>query len=218
MLKITAKPGQGFKKLLADAQAEASRADKATVKALGRFGAIVRQDARKLIGSPVRAPKFRQVYLDDEKRLITITTPAVAPRAPGKPPRARFGGNEFATLRNIRYLPDYNRNLVQIGFWETGVKYSGKSGAELHEFGGRFNTRIFMMRTDATQQDIQTRRKNGMLTRTRKSTRIVPVESRRYGRPVTFNMPKRPTMAPAFDKHKNNMTQIWIDYYNARRR
>ena len=87
MLKITAKPGQGFKKLLADAQAESKRANQATIRALGRFGAIVRQDARKLIGSPVRAPKFRQVYLDDEKRVITITTPAVAPRAPGKPPR-----------------------------------------------------------------------------------------------------------------------------------
>lgn len=218
MLKITAKPGQGFKKLLADAQAESKRANQATIRALGRFGAIVRQDARKLIGPPVRPAKFRQVYLDDEKRLINVVTPAVKPRAPGKPPRARFSGNEFATLRNIRYLPDYNRKLVQIGFWETGVKYSGKSGAELHEFGGRFNTRVFMMRTDATQQDIQTRRKNGILTRTRKTTRIVPIESRRYGRPVTFNMPKRPTIAPAFDKHKNNMTQIWIDYYNARRR
>ncbi len=218
MLKITAKPGQGWKKTLADAKAEAKYASDATRKAIDRFGAIVRQDARKLIGSPVRSPKFRTIYLDDEKRTIKVATPAVKPRPPGKPPRARFSGNEYATLRNIRYVPDYRKGVTQIGYWAVGVKYGTLFGAELHEFGGRYQTRVFMMKTDATNEDIRTRRKNGILVRTRKSNSLVPVESRRYGRPVSFNMPKRPVMAPAFDKHKNRMTQIWIDYYNARRR
>lgn len=218
MLKITAKPGQGFKKLLADAQAESKRANQATIRALGRFGAIVRQDARKLIGAPTAPRKFRKVWLTDEQRYALVTARVSAPRPPGKPPRARRKGDNYATIRNIRYLPDYRKNIVQIGFWGINVKYGSAEGAELHEFGGVFKTRIILVPGDVTQESLEVRKDGKRTVATRKYSKLNIIESRKKGRPVTFRMPKRPTIAPAFNKHKNNMTQIWIDYYNARRR
>lgn len=199
-----------FKGVLAFAEREKQRVDKATVKALSRFGAILRQDARKRIGTPVKKQKpVAEVWSYGKKH--TIYSKPTPPRPPGKAPRAR-SYDEFNTLRNIRWIPYFRRSVIRVGVWETGVKYKGGlSGAEMHEFGLTFRTKVFYARTDLTLENTMSRKGQRRI----KSQRLAIVESKKYGKPVTFKMPKRPIMRPPFDKHKNNMTQIWIDYYKA---
>ena len=43
---------------------QTKRAERATERTLERFGAIVRQDARKLIGSPAKGAKFTKQIVD----------------------------------------------------------------------------------------------------------------------------------------------------------
>jgi len=211
-LRIFAKD-YNFKNVLKYAEREKQRVDSVTVKALSRFGAIVRQDARKAIGKPVAKQKpIGEVWSYGKKQ--TVWSKAMAPRPAGKPPRARTHG-ELNTLRNVRWIPFFRRAVVRIGVWETGVKYrGGLSGAELHEFGLTYRTKVFFRKADITKENVMSRQGKLRL----KSQRVEITESRKYGKPITLKMPKRPIMRPPFDKHKNNMTQIWIDYYNARRR
>ena len=210
-LRIIAKD-YNFKRVLSVARREKERVDRATVKAIDRFGAIVRQDARKAIGSPVRKTRpVGEVWFEGRNR--TIWSKPTPPRAPGKPPRARTN-DQFNSLKNIRYIPFYRRGFVRIGVWETGVSYrGGKSGAELHEFGMTYTTRVLYVPTELTMENTMSRKGKRRV----KSQSVTLLEWAKYGKPMTFRMPKRPIMRPPFEKHKNRMTQIWIDYYKASR-
>lgn len=204
--------GKGnFKKIMRLREQAIKRADKATVKALDRFGAVIRQDSKRLIGSYAKARKTEWKVVDGRRELIV--TPPSKPRSPGQPPRSRTN-HEFYSLRNIRYISDYRKARVKIGPWRTGnTKYGTKTVPDLHEFGGTITTRVRYMQDNLTRQNIK--RRKGQLTRV--SSRVTMIESKR-GTPATFKIPKRPFMRPAFKKHKSKATKIWADYYKAARR
>lgn len=208
-IRVTAK-GRNFKKLMRIRDQQIKRADRATVKALDRFGAIIRQDSKRAIGSYAKARKLQYKTVDG--RSTPVVTPPSKPRSPGQPPRSRTS-HEFYSLRNIRFLSDYENARVRIGPWDTGgAEYNGKTVPDLHEFGGTITTRVVYMKSDLTRQNI--RRRQGQLTQV--STNVVLYETKR-GQPATFKIPKRPFMRPSFQKHKRKATQIWRDYYRAQR-
>lgn len=213
-----------FKQIMRMRDKAIQRADKATVKALDRFGAIVRQDAKKAIGSPARGPKFttKEVWIETElfpglsaevPRDIRVMTPPPKPRPPGQPPKARIN-HEFASLRNIRFISNYAKGSVRIGFWDIGgIKYNGHTVPDLHEFGLSYTARVLYMPVDTvTSADIKrVKGKNKVV-----STQLRLVETSK-GKPMSFRMPKRPTMGPVFKKQKKKASKIWADYYKARR-
>jgi len=187
---------------------QVKRASKATAKTLERFGAIIRQDARKLIGSVARGPKFTEKIVDGRPQMIV--TPGPKPRPAGKPPKAR-NASEAASIRAIIYDAKPEEGYVRIGPRRLNQKgYQGKLIPELHEFGGTVSTKVIAKPAEPTQQNLK--KKKGQLTQV--STRVIYIESKR-GKPVTFKMPKRPYMKPAFDRHKKEATKIWKQYYKA---
>lgn len=189
---------------------QVARAKRATAKTLERFGAIIRQDARKLIGSVARGPKFTEKVVDGVKQ--QVVTPGPKPRPAGKPPRARSEG-EAASIRAIIYEAKPDDGYVRIGPRRLGQKgYQGKLIPELHEFGGTVTTKVIVKSAELTQQNL--RKRKGQLTQV--SSRVVWIESKR-GKPVTFKMPKRPFMKPAFERHKKKATKIWKQFYKATR-
>lgn len=204
--------GKGnFKKIMRLREQAIKRADRATVKALDRFGAVIRQDSKRLIGPYAKTKKMQWKTVDGRKELI-VTNPS-KPRAPGQPPRSRTS-HEFYSLRNIRYISDYKKARVRIGPWRTsGTKYGTKTVPDLQEFGGTITTRIIFMKTALTRENVK--RRKGQLTQV--SSRVEIHESKR-GRPATIKIPKRPFMRPAFKKHKSKATKIWADYYKVQRR
>lgn len=226
--------GRNFKKLMKIRDQQVKRADKATVKAIDRFGAVIRQDSRRAIGSHAKPRKSRWATVDGKKMMIV--TPASKPRSPGQPPRSRTS-HEFHSLRNIRYLSDYKKARVRIGPWDTGGrKYGNKTVPDLHEFGGTITTKVIMVPDSPTSANVKRQRvmidpatgkrmrgpdgrflKMSKEQLTQISTRVSMVESD-TGKPVTFRIPKRPFMRPSFNKHKRKATQIWRDYYRAQRK
>lgn len=189
---------------------QVSRAKKATAKTLERFGAIIRQDARKLIGPVARGPKFTEKVVDG--RPTQVVTPAPPPRPAGKPPKAR-NASEAASIRAIIYDAKPDEGYVRIGPRRLSQKgYGGKLIPELHEFGGVVSTKVIIKSAEPTQQNL--RKRKGQLTQV--TSRVIYVESKR-GKPVIFKMPKRPFMRPAFDRHKKKATKIWKEYYKAMR-
>ncbi len=208
-IKVRAR-GRNFKKLMRIRDQQIKRADKATVKALERFGAVIRQDAKRAIGSYAKPKRIKWETVDG--RQVPIVTPASKPRSPGQPPRSRTG-HEFYSLRNIRYLTDFEKARVRIGPWDTGGKeYNGKTVPDLQEFGGTITTRVVYAQASITRQNV--RRRRGQLTQV--SSRVVIHETDK-GQPATFRIPKRPFMRPVFRKHKSKATKIWRDYYRAQR-
>lgn len=204
------------------------RADRATVMALDRFGAVIRQDSKRLIGAPSNKWRLTKKEVSvpteifgqtiDVPQMITVGTPPSKPRAPGQPPRARNGHDHYS-LRNIRFISDYKKARVRIGPWRTsGKKYGTKTVPDLQEFGGVINTRVrFVPVQTVTSADLKRVRKNGRSRLEIVSSRVIMVESK-LGQPATFKIPKRPFMRPAFRKHKSKATKIWADYYKAARR
>ena len=185
------------------------RADRATEKTLERFGAIVRQDARKLIGSPVKPAKLKMEIVDGKEQLIA--TPPVQARPAGKPPRARREGTP--DIRKIIYVKDLPKRKVAIGpMAYSGKKYGGLSVPEIHEFGAVVTVKVLKVPTQLTRANVKKRK--GQLTQV--SSSVVLVESKR-GVPMVMKMPKRPFMRPAYDRHKSKATKIWKEYYRASR-
>lgn len=185
------------------------RADRATEKTLERFGAIVRQDARKLIGSPVKPRKYKKEMVDGKEQLIA--TPPTKPRPAGKPPRARSDGTP--SIRKIIYVKDLANQKVAIGpMAYSGKKYGGLSVPEIHEFGAVVTVRVVRVRTQITQANVKKRK--GQLTQV--SSNLTLLEYKR-GTPMVMKMPKRPFMRPAYDRHKSKATKIWKEYYKASR-
>ncbi len=209
-MPVKVKARANFKKLMRMREKAIQRADKATVKALDRFGAIIRQDSKRAIGSYAKPKKIQWKTVDGKS--IPVITPASKPRSPGQPPRSRTS-HEFYSLRNIRYLSDYKNAKVRIGPWNTGgKKYGSKTVPDLHEFGGTITTRVVYAQASVTRQNLRKRR--GQLTQV--SSRVEIHETGK-GKPATFRIPKRPFMRPSFDKHKKKATKIWRDYYRAQR-
>jgi hypothetical protein len=139
-----------------------------------------------------------------------IVTPGPKPRPAGKPPKAR-NASEAASIRAIIYDAKPEEGYVRIGPRRLNQKgYQGKLIPELHEFGGTVSTKVIAKPAEPTQQNLK--KKKGQLTQV--STRVIYIESKR-GKPVTFKMPKRPYMKPAFDRHKKEATKIWKQYYKA---
>ena len=231
-IKLRAR-GRNFKKLMRIRDQQIKRADKATVKALDRFGAIIRQDSKRAIGSYAKTKKMGYETVDG--RRVFVVTPASKPRSPGQPPRSRTS-HEFYSLRNIRYLSDYEKARVRIGPWNTGGEmYGTKTVPDLQEFGGTINTKVKFVPAALTRQDIKTQRvaidpatgkrmrgPDGRFIRmtkeqkTQVSSRVTMIESK-DGRPMSIRIPKRPFMRPSFQKHKRKATQIWRDYYRAQK-
>jgi len=201
-----------FKKIMRIRDKEIKRYDKATVKALERFGAIVRQDAKKLIGSPARTRNAKWKVVDGKKTFVA--TPPSDPRAPGSPPKARTG-HEFYSLRNIRYVTDFAKRKVMIGPWNTsGKRYGSKTIPDLQEFGGTITTRVRRISGGVTAKDIK--RRKGQLTQV--STRVQIIETSKGGIPAVIKIPKRPFMRPAYKRHKTKATKIWVEFYKASKR
>jgi len=227
-MAVRAKLTGNFKQIMKIRDREIQRADKATVRALDRFGAIIRQDSRRAIGAP--ATKWRltkkEVFVPTEifgqlvtiPKDITVATPPAKPRAAGSPPRARTD-HDFRSLRNIRYISDYKKATVKIGPWRTGKKdYGGKTIPELQEFGGSINTKVaYIPLNTVTPKDLKKVRRNGQSRLEIVSSQRIMIESK-DGVPKTFQIPKRPFMRPSYLKHKKKATQIWADYYKATRR
>jgi hypothetical protein len=186
------------------------RAEKATDKTLERFGAIIRQDARKLIGAPAKKKNFSIKVVDGKEQMIV--TPPSKPRPAGSPPKARTTV-EGASLRTIIYNIDDSKKFVRIGPKRLPAKgYNGKLIPEIHEFGATITVKLLKIRGELTQQNV--RKRKGQLTQV--SSRLILVESK-SGKPTVVKMPKRPYMRPAFDRHKNKATKIWKEYYKAMR-
>jgi hypothetical protein len=225
-----------FKRIMRMKEKEMKRVDKATARALERFGAIVRQDAKKLIGSYAKTKKGEWKTVDGKRTFVV--TPASKPRPPGSPPRNRTN-NDFYTLRNIRYITDFRKRRVRIGPWKTGrAKYNGLTIPEIHEFGARVMVRVAFVESPVTFKDLKrTRAKIDPITGKRlrgKDGRFITsskerltisglrnrsiIETNRGGVAMLMQYPKRPFMRPAYLKHKNKCTQIWIDYYKATKR
>lgn len=217
---------KGLKQVERDLQKRSRGIDAVSKNALNRFGAIIRQDARKRIGSPVKPPRFKSIYLSDHKRFVQVVTKPSKPRAPGQSPKARMKDG-YASIRNIKYETDMSTRNVRIGFVDIKAKYGNKTGAELQEFGGTYTAKFRLVPTPIALEHLKkTRevvkiREGGKLHRdihtiwTQNKQEWYPVHDRR-GQQMTFRNPKRPTMKPVFNKHKNRMTKIFIDYYRAR--
>lgn len=187
------------------------RADRATDRALNRFGAIIRQDSRKLIGPPARGAKFRWKIIDGKRQMVV--TPPTKPRPPGSPPRAR-NTSEGANLRTIIYTVDKAKRSVRIGPMKLsgGKTYGGKPVPELHEFGATITVRVRKVQASITRENVKRRKGRD----TQVSSRMILVESKN-GTPSVVKMPRRPFMRPAYERHKSKATQIWKDYYKASR-
>lgn len=210
-MPVKVKARANFKQLMRMREQAIKRADNATVKALDRFGAVIRQDSKRAIGSYAKPKKIQWKTVDG--RNVPVVTPASKPRSPGQPPRSRTS-HEFYSLRNIRYLSDYKKARVRIGPWNTGgKKYGSKTVPDLQEFGGIITTKVVRYAGSVTNQNLKKRK--GQLTQV--STNVQVVESDK-GQPTTFKIPKRPFMRPSFQKHKSKATKIWADYYKAQRR
>ena len=208
------------------------RADSATTKTLDRFGAIIRQDARKLIGQPSRPRKITKkmvmvpvvsqsgrTYL--RRQNILVSTPPPKPRPPGKPPKDR-GKSDYMSLRNIIYKTDRQRSRVRIGTVQSnGKTYNGKTVPDLHEFGATITVRIRRIPTITTMNDLKKRtnttsrgKKIQSLTKVRSGMDIIESIG---GTSTRVKIPKRPYMRPAFQRHKSKATKIWKEYYQATR-
>jgi hypothetical protein len=216
LLDLNIRPGKGFKTVIAEARKQIKAIDKISFKALDRFGAIIRQDARKAIGSPTKPQKrIRRVRVNGQQ--ISVYTPEKMPRSPGKPPIARHQDRNMG-VRKILYITDPRGKDVKIGFGDVDFKMGTKWGAELHEFGGTFTARVKYVPKLVTAKQITKRKlkRGGVRELNKMSHTQVGVVSSISGKPMNFKMPKRPTMAPALARHRNKMTKIWIDYYKAR--
>lgn len=188
---------------------QTKRAERATEKTLERFGAIVRQDARKLIGSPAKGAKFTKQIVDG--REVAILKPGPPPRPAGKPPRAR--GDDTVSIRKIIYVKDMNKRKVSIGpMAYNSKKYGGLSVPEIHEFGATVIVKITRVRGTLTKDNLS--KSKGQYTQ--KSSSLIIMESK-YGVPTPMKMPRRPYMRPAYDRHKSKATKIWKEYYKASR-
>jgi hypothetical protein len=208
MLKLKAKT-RGFQRIIQQANRRISAIQDIDRRALERFGAIIRQDARKLIGNPVKPQKQIRTEVIDGKP-VTVYQKRRKPRPPGKPPMARYGDRDFG-IRKIVYEVNLGKRDVKIGFAGWSRKLGSKWGAELHEFGGTFTAKVRYIPALITLQNIK--RRKGKTTIAHQDLALI---TSRTGRPMNFKMPKRPTMAPALARHRNKMTKIWVDYYKAR--
>ena len=208
MLKLKAKT-RGFQRIIQQADRRISALKDIDKKALERFGAIIRQDARKLIGSPVKPQKqIRTEVIDGEQ--VAVYQQGRKPRPPGKSPMARYGDRDFG-IRKIIYEVDLAKRDVKIGFGAWGKKIGSKWGAELHEFGGTFTAKVRYIPKLITLQNIKRRR--GQTTIANRDLGLITSKT---GRPMSFKMPKRPTMSTAQARHASKMTKIWVEYYKAR--
>jgi hypothetical protein len=208
MLKLKAKT-RGFQRIIQQANRRISALQDIDRRALERFGAIIRQDARKLIGNPVKPQKQIRTEVIDGKP-VAVYQKGRKPRPPGKPPMARYGDRDFG-IRKIVYEVNLGKRDVKIGFAGWSRKLGSKWGAELHEFGGTFTAKVRYIPALITLQNIK--RRKGKTTIAHQDLALI---SSKTGRPMNFKMPKRPTMAPALARHRNKMTKIWVDYYKAR--
>jgi hypothetical protein len=190
---------------------QTKRAERATEKTLKHFGAIIRQDARKLIGAPAKGVKFSKQIVDGKQ--VTVMKPGPPPRPAGKPPRAR-NSQEGANLRTIVYDVDKEKRSVRIGVMKlSGMRtYGGKTQPEIHEFGATVTVKVVRVRSTLTKENLK--KKKGQMTQV--SSSMILLESSRGG-PMPMKMPKRPFMHPAFERHKKNATKIWKEYYKASR-
>lgn len=212
--------------------ARIKQADSATAQTLDRFGAIIRQDARKLIGEPAKPRKITKkmvmvpvvsqsgrTYL--RRQNILVSTPPPKPRPPGKPPKDR-GKSDYMSLRNIIYKTDRQRSRVRIGTVQSnGKTYNGKTVPDLHEFGATITVRIRQITTTTSPSELRKRtittsrgKKIQSLVRTGPSMDIIESIG---GTATIIKIPKRPYMRPAFDRHKSKATKIWKEYWKATR-
>ena len=223
LLDLNIRPKRQYDKIIRDANKIYTGIDKITAKALERFGAIIRQDARKLIGNPIkRQRRTKRVRINGIQ--TSIFSPPKPPRSPGKSPMAR-DGDRNAGIRKILYIVDPKNRDVKIGFGDVGFRMGTKWGAELHEFGGSFVARVREVPTLITAKMIQKKkmkrggkRKVTVFRELAKDNRgmYYGLVSDKSAQPRSFKMPKRPTMRTALNRHKKRMSQIWVDYYKAR--
>ena len=200
-----------FKQAMKDRQKILAKVDKATAAALDNFGSGVRSDARRAIGNPAKQRARKSlgwVTLADGRKVERISKTGWAasrPRAPGKPPKSRTT-HEFYSLRNIRFIADYEKKSVVVGPWYTGTnrgKYGGKTVPELLEKGGTQKT---FARDQVGPAELK-RRKNGWV-QTGNRTTVVETSPKVPGAyPVNWQVKKRPFMQPVYKRHKKKVLE-----------
>jgi hypothetical protein len=222
LLDIKGRPGPGFKKLIADTRKIVDGIEDLNVKALDRFGAILRQDIRKMIGNPIKPQKrIKRVRINGKQ--IGVYSPDKSPRPAGAAPRAR-SQDRNGGIRKVIYITDPKGRDVKVGYGSVGFKMGTSWGAELHEYGGAFQAKVIEIPTLVTAQQITKKKLKRGGKRTVNRLKVTAANISGFFRVVssssgvlkTFKMPKRPTLSPAFDRHAKKMSEIWKDYYKAR--
>lgn len=202
-----------FKQAMKNRQKILAKVDKATAKALDKFGAQTRDDARRMIGNPAKQKPIKSlgwVTLADGRKVERVSKTGWVrspPRAPGKPAKSRTT-HEFYSLRNIRFIADYEKKKVVVGPWFTGTnkgKYGGKTVPELLEKGGTQKT---FARDQVGPAELK-RRKNGWV-QTGNRTRVVEASPKQPGAyPVNWQVRKRPFMQPAYKRQKKKAVEYF---------
>lgn len=202
-----------FKQIMRNRDKVLKRIDRASAKALDKFGSQTRKDARRAIGNPAKQKAWKSlgwVTLADGRKVERVSktgwinSPA---RAPGKPPKSRTT-HEFYSLRNIRFIADYDERRVVVGPWYTGTnkgKYGGQTVPELLEKGGTQKT---FARDLVGPADL--RKRKGQWVQVGNQTRVVEANAKQPGaRPVTWRVRKRPYMQPAFKRQKKKAVEYF---------
>lgn len=161
-----------------------SAIDKGTRKALAYFGAAVRKQGRREIGSPsIRKPGRKP-------------TP---PRTPPGAPRARTS-HPYASFRNIEFFYDDSHKSVIIGVVRVGSKtVGGKPLPGLHHWGGSARVRIKQIPL-GKRKGVKQHRKPVMIW----------VNSPKAP-PRTVNYKKRPWMVDAFIQKQRELKTVMKD-------
>lgn len=206
-----------FKQIMKNRDKILRTVDWRVAKALDKFGAQTRADARRAIGNPAKQKAKKSlgwVTLQDGRRAERVSKTgwiSGKPRSPGKPPRARTS-HDFYALRNIRYLPDYVERKVVVGPWFTGTnrgKYGGQTVPQLLEKGGTQKT----FAREIIEPGELSRRKGGWVQLRGKSQVIEASPKTKGAYPVTWHVKRRPYMLPAYTRQRKKALAYFKDIF-----
>lgn len=164
--------------------------DEAVRRTLDRFGSFTMKDAQRKIGAPVKVAPGKK-----ESK----------PRTPPGSPRARTS-NVYRSLKNIKYIADFQTKRVIVGPVKFGKGISGYTVPQLHEFGGNIivNAKLVPVGTKQKTWTIKGEDENGNVVRKKHkydfATEVAWRTVIKGGQPLPFKIPARPYMAKAYER------------------
>jgi len=184
--KITAtlKWAPKLKEAFFDREAIISALDEKTLASLKWFGGRMREKTRQRIGKPNIEGSTKVNRKGEESK---VKRRKVRPKGTGAP-IARVSDNETLSLRNVQYKADLSRADANVIIYIP--RFNNDNVPETHEFGG--STRVRAKVADQLTKTGKVKKKKGKAQKKLIFSKDFPK--------VTFAVPKRPMLAPVFDK------------------